>query len=362
MTNREPERRLDSLEGLRFLSSIAIVAGHFIPYAVGETRFISRLHLAVDLFFVISGIVIANLYAGRIASAADWLRFMTKRLARLYPLHLATLAFYVGIGVLVWSGKVHPVDAARYDATAIVPNLLLVHAWLPSGTISFNYVSWSISAEFFVYLIFPLIALAVARRAALSLIGIIALFALFAWFAESQIGLPLTRLGWQAGVLRAIPGFAFGVWLHAHAPKLEASITPQRAAVLFKILVLSVAVLTIIPISQYATLAVIWCMVAMAYLCDRANLPTWMSVRPLASRGALTYSLYMLHPLVATVLLAVIFPKLLGTSLPARIAGVAISLPVLYVLAIASLRWFETPARTAINRWVATRLPVSAAP
>jgi peptidoglycan/LPS O-acetylase OafA/YrhL len=263
--------------------------------------------------------------------------------------------------VLVWSGKVHPVDATRYDATAIVANLLLVHAWLPSGTISFNYVSWSISAEGFVYLIFPLIALAVARHAALSLIGIVTLFAVFAWFAESQIGLPLTRLAWQAGVLRAVPGFAFGVWLHAHAPKLETLIGPQRAAVLFKILLLCVAGLTIIPISQYATLAVIWCMVAMAYLCDRARLPTWISVRPLASRGTLTYSLYMLHPPVATVLLAVVFPNLLGTSLPARIAGVLLSLPVLYALAVASLRWFETPARTAINRWVANRLPVAAA-
>ena len=206
------ERRLDSLEGLRFLSSVAIVAGHYIPYAIGETRFISRLHLAVDLFFVISGIVIANLYAGRIATVRDWLGFMVKRVARLYPLHLATLAFYVAIGLLVWSGKVQPADGARYDPAAIIPNLLLVHAWSPSGTISFNYVSWSISAEIFVYLAFPLIALGVQRRAALSLAGIVGLFVVFAWYAETQIGLPLTRLSWQAGVLRAIPGFAFGVW------------------------------------------------------------------------------------------------------------------------------------------------------
>ena len=161
------ERRLDSLEGLRFLSSVAIVIGHYVPYAIGETHWISRLHLAVDLFFVISGIVIANAYAGRIASPADWLRFILRRVARLYPLHLATLAFYVAIGALVWTHRVHPADAARYDASAIVPNLLLVHAWLPSGHSSFNYVSWSISAEFFVYLAFPLIAWAVRGRAAI---------------------------------------------------------------------------------------------------------------------------------------------------------------------------------------------------
>ncbi len=350
------EHRLDSLEGLRFLSSVAIVAGHYIPYAIGETRFISRLHLAVDLFFVVSGIVIANLYAGRIASVRDWLGFMLKRLARLYPLHLATLGFYVAIGALVWSGRLQPADGARYDPAAVVPNLLLVHAWSPAGTISFNYVSWSISAEFFVYLAFPLIALAVQRRAALSLAGIIGLFALFAWFAETRIGLPLTRLSWQAGVLRAIPGFAFGVWLHAHGDRLAALLPPARAALLLKLLLAAVAVLLVVPVSQYATLALIWVLVAAAYRCDVAGTATWLSARWLAARGALTYSLYMLHPLVATVLLAVVFPRLLGTTLPARIAGVLLALPVLYAAATLSLRWFETPARRAINAWGAARL------
>lgn len=350
-------RRLDSLEGLRFLASVAIVAGHFIPYAVGETRWTARLHLAVDMFFVISGIVIASNYAGQIATVRDWAGFMLKRLARLYPLHLATLAFYVGIGLLVWSGRAQPVDATRYDASAIVSNLLLIHAWRPSGTISFNYVSWSISAEFFVYLCFPLIALAVRGRAAITLVGIIATFVLFAWFAETQIGLPLTRLGWQAGVLRAIPGFAFGVWLHAHRDQVSAMVSPRRAGLLLKIALLLLAVLMIVRIDQYATLALVWAVVALAYVCDRAAISTWMSQRWLASRGELTYSLYMLHPLVATVFLSAIFPQVFGTSLSARSIGVIAALPILYGAAVMSLRLFELPARRAINQWGARREP-----
>ena len=151
------------------MSSIAIVVGQYVPY-VAATPLIGRLHLAVDLFFVISGIVIAERYADRITGTVDYFRFMSRRVARLYPLHLATLAFYVAIGVLVWSGKLHPVDAARYNPQAILPNLLLTHAWLPSGVISFNYVSWSISAEFFVYLAFPLI-LWVLRRSPAAVSG-----------------------------------------------------------------------------------------------------------------------------------------------------------------------------------------------
>lgn len=353
-------RRLDSLEGLRFLSSLAIVAGHYIPYATGGPGLLHRLHLAVDLFFVISGIVIAHGYAGRITSGGDYLGFMWKRLARLYPLHLATLLFYVAIGMLVWSGRVQPADAARYDAGAIVPNLLLVHAWLPTGTISFNYVSWSISAELFVYLAFPLIALAVRGRALVSLAGILGLFAVLAWVAETYIGLPLTRLGWQGGIVRALPGFAFGVWLQAHGGRLMAGLGPVRIVWGLHGLLAMLTVLMVVRIDQYATLGVIWGVVALAYAADRDGVRTWVSAQWLASRGPLTYSLYMLHPLVATVLLAAVFPKLLGTDPVARIAGVILAIPVLWGLAWASLRWFETPARRAINAWGARRLGLEA--
>jgi peptidoglycan/LPS O-acetylase OafA/YrhL len=350
-------QRLESLEGLRFIASAAIVAAHFIPYAVGETRWISRLHLAVDMFFVVSGIVIATNYAGHVATLRDWARFMRKRIARIYPLHLATLAFYVAIGLLVWNGRLHPVDATRYDAAAIIPNLLLVHAWLPSGTISFNYVSWSVSAEFFVYLAFPIIALAVRGRPALSLLAIALLFGLFVAFAQTRIGLPLTRLGWQAGVLRAIPSFAFGVWLEAHRDQLARLFTPRNPALLLKAGLVMLGLLMVVPIDQYLTLALIWAVVMLAYLCDRAGASTWLSARWLAARGELTYSLYMLHPLVATVLLAVILPRLLGTSMPARIAGVMVAVAIVYWAAVLSLRYFENPVRRAINHWGDRQLP-----
>lgn len=343
--------RLESLEGLRFIASAAIVAAHFIPYAIGETRWISRLHLAVDMFFVVSGIVIASNYAGHVATMRDWALFMRKRIARIYPLHLATLAFYIAIGLLVWTGRLQPVDATRYDAATIIPNLLLIHAWLPSGTISFNYVSWSVSAEFFVYLSFPLIALAVRGRPAVSLLAIGALFGLFAWYAQTQIGLPLTRLGWQAGVLRAIPGFAFGVWLQAHRDLLSRLLIARHPALLLKAGLGLLGLLMIVHIDQYITLALIWAVVMLAYVCDRAGASTWLSARWLAGRGVLTYSLYMLHPLVATVFLTVIFPRLFGTSLPARIVGVLASVPIVYASAVLSLRYFETPARRVINQW-----------
>jgi len=89
---------------------------HFIPYALGETRWISRLHLAAGMFFVVSGVVIAINYAGHVSTLRDWALFMREGIARINPSHLATLAFFVAIGALVGTGRLHPIDATRYDA------------------------------------------------------------------------------------------------------------------------------------------------------------------------------------------------------------------------------------------------------
>ena len=343
-----PGQRLDSLEGLRFLSSMAIVAGHYIPYVV-STPLIGRLHLAVDLFFVISGIVIAERYGGRVGGGTAYLRFLSRRVSRLYPLHLATLGFYVAIGLLVWSGRLHPVDAARYNPAMLLPNLLLVHAWLPSGVISFNYVSWSISAEAFVYLCFPAILWLLRRRPLLSLAGIVILTVMLAVVAERLVGKPLTRLAWEAGILRAVPSFAFGVWVSTHASWLAGRIRGAASPLTVAGLTFTVAALMLLRADEFLLLGLIWLLVAAAFLCDRGRQDTLVSQPWLASRGELTYSIYMLHTVVATVVLAVGVPRLLGSGLPARLAGLALAVAILYGLARLSLRCFELPLRRRIN-------------
>src|SRR5262245_4033386 len=96
------EWRYPSLEGLRFLASLAIVVYHFVPYTergLAAPEFWSgQFSVAVDLFFVISGIVIANGYLGRTSTWREYGEFMRRRFARLYPLHVATLGFYVLVG------------------------------------------------------------------------------------------------------------------------------------------------------------------------------------------------------------------------------------------------------------------------
>lgn len=340
---------LPSLEGLRLLASLMVVALHYAGYLGRE---IAPLHLAVDLFFVVSGIVIAMVYDGRMQGLGDWADFLRKRFARLYPLHLATLLFYVAIGVLAARGLFTPDNPAKYDPANLLPNLLMVHAWSPEGRISYNYVSWSISAEVFVYLAFPLALWAVRRGFGLGLAVVVTV--LFAAIAAAELGLGerLTALNWRFGVARAVPGFLFGVWIWEWRDRLRSLPGLARTAPTgFLLAVAAFAAAGVLAPNPYLLLAITWTVVLLAFLADLEGAPTWAAHPALASRGPLTYSLYMLHPVVATLVVSFAFPRLFGRSDPVLWASLAVAAVLTWIAAIVSYRWFETPLR----RWIGGR-------
>ena len=326
-----------------------VVALHYGGYLGREAH---PLHLAVDLFFVVSGVVIAMVYDGRMTGLADWASFLRKRFARLYPLHLATLLFYVAIGVLAARGLFTPDNPAKYDTANLLPNLLMIHAWSPQGRISYNYVSWSISAEVFVYLSFPVALWAIRRGFGVGLAIVAAV--LFAAIATAELGLGerLTALNWRFGVARAVPGFLFGVWIWEWRARLLALPgLDVGAAPAFLAATLAYLLAAIFAPNPYLLLAIVWAIALFAFLADLGEKPTWASVPALASRGPLTYSLYMLHPVIATVVVSFAFPRLFGRSDAALWASLAVAAVLTWIAAVVSHRWFETPLR----RWIGGR-------
>ena len=340
-------RSLANLEGLRLIASVLIVADHYLEYLHLPTR---GLHIAVDLFFVISGIVIAMIYQGRIRDLPSYSGFVRKRIARLYPLHLATLLFYVTIGAFIATGHVEPANIEKYNPTEIVPNLLMVHAWSPFGVISYNYVSWSISAEFFVYLCFPLILYAVTRGFAAGLAVCATLLLTAIMISHNVVGTALPELNWRFGALRAVPSFAFGVWLWVNRDRLSkvGFLQSHSGSATLIGMVTTVALIIFCP-SEYLLLACVYAVAVAAFACDLIGRSTFASWAPISSRGYLTYSIYMLHTVIATIVISFIFPVLFGRSLSAILAAVACSAVLTYAVAYASYWYFETPLRSYIG-------------
>ena len=167
-------RSIDSLTSLRGLAALWIVAYHFwtdvlvlFPALEIFSPFVREGHSAVPLFFVLSGFVLAYNYAEQF-HCLQWdayRRFVTRRLARIYPVHLFTLlVVLVLVGVAHWVSG--PITDSGYTLATFVQNLFLVQTWVPQFELNWNYPAWSISSEWFAYLWFPVLASVVLRRLA----------------------------------------------------------------------------------------------------------------------------------------------------------------------------------------------------
>ena len=97
------KHKFHTLDGLRGIAALAVVSLH-TKDVMGGLPF-PRAYLAVDLFFIMSGIVIAYAYDRRLAGEMTARQFMLARLVRLYPLYiLGTVIFTAGIAIGLASG------------------------------------------------------------------------------------------------------------------------------------------------------------------------------------------------------------------------------------------------------------------
>ena len=235
----------------------------------------------------------------------------------------------------------------------------MIHAWSPSGVISYNYVSWSISAEFFVYLCFPLILYVVARGFLAGLAVCVALLVVAIVLSHSVVGTELPELNWRFGALRAVPSFSFGVWLWVHRNRLLkiGSFQEYAGPALLAAMAAVFALIVFYP-ADYLLLGCVYVVAVGAFICDLRGYRTFASWAPISSRGYLTYSIYMLHTVVATVVISFIFPRVFGKSESAILAAIVCSAGLTYAAAYASYWHFETPLRAYIG---GRRPPLAAA-
>lgn len=220
---------LKPLTALRFFAAMWVVLFDFTPsLGLGMPAVIAKGYLGVELFFVLSGFIISHVYMERLGTGQfQYGAFLWARLARIYPVHIATL---VGLGLVVGCARVFGLDVGdKILAWSSLPaQLTLTHAWGLGLDGGWNHPSWSISAEWFAYLGFPAFAAAiwplrVRPRLAVGLAAL-ALMAVSIGFQEVT-GQLLSRATIAWGALRIIPCFGLGcaVWLLWRANQVASS-------------------------------------------------------------------------------------------------------------------------------------------
>ena len=304
---RQPEIR--ALIGARALPPLLLVLYHFYeghgyqhfrPFDV----FIAKGYLWVEFFFALSGFVLTLVYGARKFSYGE---FLKARLARLYPLQLATLLIMLAMMAFFgWLASVNgtvPMYHQQYyhlytTWQSFIANLFLVQAWHLFPQLSWNGVAWFVSVEFFLCLIFPVYLWFSRGRLwqaiAMILAGLIALYLMAQW---SGHGLDIT---YNYGILRGMADFAVGVGL----AMLYREVRPRADKLSERVLsAVQVAVFALFLYAIYDTgwshnPLDFWIVPAMAALIlalsfDRGVIARLLQTRMLMRLGAWSFAIYM---------------------------------------------------------------------
>jgi peptidoglycan/LPS O-acetylase OafA/YrhL len=385
VTGRRP--RLDALTSLRFVAAAMIVVFHavdgislpsststWLPYGLAS---------GVSFFFVLSGFILYYNYP-RLPDLSSVLDFYAARVARVWPLHLLSMALFLALvpSVLwVWPG-LHLWIAAPLSA-------LLLQAWSPIGGYmgAFNGPAWTLSVEAFFYLLFPLLLVAM-RKAPWRALGAAFLLSLACPLVANRLGgprsdLPLDQVNWyhldHTFPLARLTEFVLGMttcrlWL---ARRAQAEASPLAATALEAAALL--ATLTAIRWlfrAQYAVLlgtgagvadwltqvsaAPIYALLIYAVADGRGRLSRALSAPGLVHLGEVSYGVYILHMIVIIACRSMrLTPKLAALDWRA-----ALLIMICIVAGVSHLAWrfVEMPARRALLRACRKRDGVPALP
>ena len=348
-TGRRPA--LPALTGLRAVAAVWVVLFHYREDLLALVPSLSPLdalmragYLGVDLFFPLSGFVLAYTYADRMRGftrlgTGDFVR---NRFARVWPVHVLTLHVDLAIAAVIGTLGV-AADGHRRTAQAYVENLAMVHTWFNDRP-SFNSPAWSISSEWFAYLLAPLLFVAVARvRRASSalLLAALSYAVMLAVFATQA--LPNGNLE-QMFYVRILGEFVGGMllclaWVRGGA----------RLGRLVVVLPLTLAVLALVPSAADGHY---WAAPALGLgVAALAGSSGWitraLSWPVVVAAGEASYALYMTHLLVQ--------PLVRPARVWAQGSGGASALVLGgFVVALAAMAWLvhtkvERPARRLLQ-------------
>lgn len=237
---------LSNLTPLRGIAALLTVIFHidiFLGWAMippDGSPLLSHMYLMVDFFFILSGFIMCHVYGNRFLKdvrIAEFKKFTIARFSRVYPLHLFTLVSTI-VMLFLFAKMGVPKNAylqAENNLYSVFTNLFLLQAMNFNKWFTWVHASWSISTEWWAYMIFPFLVAPFFRLNARGRIFICLLcitgYVCTSWFLAPLVTLPAEfhmppakstdwslNLAYQYGFARCICGFILGMMTY-HAFK-----------------------------------------------------------------------------------------------------------------------------------------------
>jgi peptidoglycan/LPS O-acetylase OafA/YrhL len=318
------------------------------------TRVVALGYTGVSFFFILSGFVLSMAYL-KTGHSFEVGRFLSARFARIYPALLVSLLFDLPHFLHVEMNLLH--ERWGEVLAGLGVSFGALEGWFPRVQ-ALNTPSWSITDEFFFYLLFPWVAVVLWRMRPWALCAL----SVSVYVVNNGIVLALGRRypgtdGFSLNPLTHLAEFVIGIAVARLAVGISKS---TRWSALWRrcapVVALGAAGLFLaipgfsvpIPISllQHTLLAPIFAAMILALSSGNRTLSAIFSARWFVVLGESSFALYLFHvPLLVLLRIPIEHHQLL---FPPIFLLTAIG------LSVASFYWLETPSR----RWILSRLHV----
>jgi peptidoglycan/LPS O-acetylase OafA/YrhL len=368
------------LDSWRGIAACLVALFHLDAYShLYGVPFLRNSWLFVDFFFVLSGFVIAANYQQRLLDGFGVGRFLFLRLGRLYPLHFAMLVLFISWELLKVLRRIlipelssmALLSTPQEAPDTILANLLLIQSLHLYDFLTWNVASWSISTEFYTYVVFAVCLIGLRKHAWVALLfAMIGGPVLIAMLSKRNMG---TVYDW--GIIRCLYGFAAGVvcwsvyrrWNGKLGKWLSGNIAEWSALGVVVVFV-SVAGTTLLSIAA----PYVFALAVLVFAFEAGTASAILRLRPLVFLGTISYSIYMTHVFIAKRMFDAatqvekrwhINPfthreidggdvAFLGTQLWHGDIAYAVYLAMIIAMSYFTYRWIEKPAR----EWVRNRV------
>ena len=348
-----PHGRLNELTAIRGVAALMVVLFHargsWHPiFGSGEwaSMLIASGWMWVHFFFVLSGFVMMQAYGSdfvrRVDGRAYW-QFIVTRFGRIYPLHFFTLCVMAAL----WSaGVIEVVNPAGSFGSSVL--LTQGFTYVP---LVWNAPAWSISTEWYTYLLFPLLVPILMRLSPrVTRLAWIAFAAVVVWFftdSDAATNWPLGRL------VLCVVEFALGCATHR--------LVTTRAWPLMRrgwATCLCMAPIVLLALPQMFSSVWLQAVVAVGFAlsigivaAEKTLIDAALNSRLLQFLGVISYSVYLDHEILYSVARAVADASwgrphaLHDLPTPLALALFVIYMGVLIVVSWVTWRWIEEPLR-----------------
>ncbi len=349
----ESRSRLVGLDGIRGLAALFVVLSHVFlrsfpgyPAATGPwwTTWMIYGHFAVAVFIVLSGFSLAVSPARHDWELNGTRRFFHRRAWRILPPYWAALVFSLLVAWLI----IPQPGLAEPNAMSVMVNGLLVQDVIDAPTP--NRAFWTIAVEAQLYLVFPLLLLFIRRVNAYAMLAAVTVtvVAVGALAPYSPVANWLMRLTPQFAALFALGMMAAGI-VRASQRRRDWPwhwLSLAAAAPVLAIIVWKGPVWTIGGNLFWIDLAfgpAIGCLFAALATGRPKSLARLLNTGPMLTLGSMSYSLYLTHLPIVTVICEVFLAGQIRTGIPTFLLSLAIAVPATLIFGRLFAAVFEIP-------------------